>query len=83
VKGDVIAKSGISGNAYNLTEIDQHLHFELRSQPDNAKGLAGKIDPNIIVDTKFISHFPEVELQREIGIIKIYKDGTAELKEIY
>lgn len=61
---------------------DQHLHFELRSHPENASGLTGKMDPNEIVDTKFESQNPHVNPQANIGIIKIHKDGTKEYLEI-
>ena len=81
-EGQVIAKSGVTGNASNLIGLDQHLHFELRSQPGNTKGLAGKIDPNGIVDTKFISQDPNAKPQTNIGIIKIYPDETKEYKNI-
>lgn len=42
VEGQVVAKSGTSGNAENMTGKDQHLHFELRDQKENAKGLLEK-----------------------------------------
>ena len=82
-EGDVIAKSGTSGNAKNMTGKDQHLHFELRDQKGNAKGLVGKRNPNEIVDTKFVSQDPNAPKQKEIGIIKIYKDGREEIKNLY
>ena len=81
-EGQVVAKSGITGNASNLKGQDQHLHFELRSRPENIKGLSSKLDPNIVVDTKFISQDPEVRPQTHVGIIKIYKDGTKEYKDV-
>ena len=81
-EGQVVAKSGISGNSSDLKGQDQHLHFELRSQPDNIKGLTGKLDPNTVVDTKFISQDPEIRPQTNVGIIKIYKDGTEEYKDV-
>ena len=81
-EGQVIAKSGITGNASDLKGQDQHLHFELRSRPENIKGLTGKLDPNTIVDTKFISQDSEVKPQTQVGIIKIYKDGTEEYKDV-
>ena len=82
-EGDVIAKSGISGNASNLTGADQHLHFELRSKPENDKGLSGKLNPNDFVDTKFVSQYPEIKQQNVIGIIKVNRDGTMEIKDIF
>ena len=54
-EGQVIGKSDVSGNAKTLTGKNQHLHFELRTQKENAIGLTGKKDPNEIVDTKFYS----------------------------
>ena len=81
-EGQVIAKSGITGNASDLKGQDQHLHFELRSRPENIKGLTGKLDPNTVVDTKFISQDPEIRPQTNVGIIKIYKDGTEEYKDV-
>ena len=81
-EGQIIAKSGDTGNAGTTNIEDQHLHFELRSQPGNVRGLSGKINPNEIVDTKFISQFPELKSsQGQIGIIKINKDGTAEIRD--
>lgn len=82
-EGQVVAKSGTSGNAENMTGKDQHLHFELRDQKENAKGLVGKRNPNEIVDTKFVSQDPNAPKQKEIGVIKIYKDGREEIKNIY
>ena len=53
-EGDVIGKTGISGNANNLKGEDQHLHFEYRTGGARlGKGLNGRDDPNLIVDTKF------------------------------
>ena len=82
VEGQVIAASGTTGNASNLKGLDQHLHFELRSQPQGAKGLTGKIDPNDIVDTKFISQNAETKPQSDVGVIKINKDGTEEYMHV-
>lgn len=78
----IIAKSGITGNASNLRGLDQHLHFELRTQANNAKGLSGKRSPNEIVDTKFKSQNELAKRQNELGIIKIRKDGTEEFLQI-
>lgn len=53
-EGDVIGKTGITGNANNLKGEDQHLHFEYRTGGARlGKGLNGRDDPNLIVDTKF------------------------------
>ena len=82
-EGQIIAKSGDSGNANSKYIEDQHLHFELRSQPGNAIGLTGKINPNEIVDTKFISQYPELKEQNKVGILKINKDGTIEIRDYF
>jgi murein DD-endopeptidase MepM/ murein hydrolase activator NlpD len=53
-EGDEMGKTGITGNAKNFTGEDQHLHFEYRTKSKRAgEGLAGREDPNKIVDTKF------------------------------
>ena len=43
--GDVIALTGESGNARGMPVADQHLHFELRTEPTPGLGLRGRIDP--------------------------------------
>lgn len=70
----------MSGNAKTPYEADEHLHFELRTQAGNMKGLSTKLNPNLIVDTKFESQNPEIKPQSNIGIIKIYPDGKKEIK---
>ncbi len=53
-EGDPIGKTGNTGNASNLKGEDEHLHFEYRTGGSTlGKGLAGREDPNLIVDTKF------------------------------
>ena len=53
-EGDILGKTGISGNANDLEGEDQHLHFEYRTGGARlGKGLDGRDDPNLIVDTKF------------------------------
>ena len=74
-EGDTIGKTGNSGNASNMLEKDQHLHFELRTQPESKKGLDGKKNPNIIVDTKFESQDPNAEYQNQQGVVKMTLDG--------
>lgn len=64
----------------NLSVKDEHLHFEFRTQAGNMKGLSTKLNPNLIVDTKFESQNPEIKPQSNIGIIKIYPDGKKEIK---
>ena len=82
-EGQIIAKSGDTGNAGSPNVEDQHLHFELRSQSGNAIGLNGKINPNEIVDTKFISQYPESNEQNKVGILKINTDGTIEIRDLF
>jgi murein DD-endopeptidase MepM/ murein hydrolase activator NlpD len=43
--GQPIAKTGISGNAYNMIGRDQHLHFEMRTTPFPGLGLTGRFSP--------------------------------------
>jgi len=45
--GEVIGKSGATGNANKMTTIANgaHLHFEARSAPLLGIGLTGRIDP--------------------------------------
>ena len=53
-EGDIIGKTGVTGNAKNMKGEDQHLHFEYRTgNAKLGKGLNGREDPNLIVDTKF------------------------------
>ena len=45
--GDIIGKTGATGNAKGMTTISNgaHLHFEARSAPTLGVGLDGRIDP--------------------------------------
>ena len=53
-EGDEIGLTGNTGNAKTMTGDDEHLHFEYRTGGKNlGKGLTGREDPNLIVDTKF------------------------------
>ena len=55
-EGDIIGKTGKTGNASNCNGEDEHLHFEYRTGGARlGKGLNGRKDPNLIVDTKFES----------------------------
>ena len=74
LENGIIGKSGTSGNAKGMIGKDQHLHFELRTQKENAKGLNGKRNPNEIVDTKFESADPDNKFQRNVNVIKIEKN---------
>lgn len=44
-RGQVIGRSGDSGNARGMKGEDLHLHFELRTAPLPGKGLAGRVSP--------------------------------------
>ena len=41
----VIGATGESGNARGMAAEDQHLHFEIRTEPHPGRGLAGRISP--------------------------------------
>lgn len=49
--GEIIGKSGCTGNALNMVGDDQHLHFECRKKIENVAG--SQISPNRIVKTEF------------------------------
>lgn len=51
--GQMIGKSGCTGNAYNMTGDDQHLHFECRKEIESPLGFGTRISPNTIVKTQF------------------------------
>jgi murein DD-endopeptidase MepM/ murein hydrolase activator NlpD len=74
-EGDVIGKTGVTGNAKNLPESQAHLHFEYRSEANPGRGLKGRLDPNEVLDTKFYSQNPNVN-QTVTGVIKKDKDGN-------
>lgn len=44
-KGDEIGRTGNTGNARGMTGRDQHLHFEIRTEPRPGLGLAGRKSP--------------------------------------
>lgn len=44
-QGQVIAKTGDSGNAKGMKGEDLHLHFEVRTIPTPGLGLAGRMSP--------------------------------------
>ncbi len=44
-RGARIGLCGTSGNANGMTGIDQHLHFEIRTQVTPGLGLAGRVSP--------------------------------------
>lgn len=44
-RSQAIGATGNSGNAWNMTGEDQHLHFEIRTTASGGEGLAGRLDP--------------------------------------
>lgn len=80
-EGEIIAKSGDTGNAAGTSKLDEHLHFELRTQAAGMPGLSTKLNPNQIIDTKFMTQDKNAP-QNKTGIIKIYKDGRRGFKNI-
>lgn len=67
-KGTVLGKSGTSGNAYNLTGEDEHLHFEYRKSPKHSD--RKQANPNEIVKTKFYSADPDNKWQSGVKVRK-------------
>lgn len=67
-KGSKLGKSGTTGNAYNLTGNEEHLHFEYRTSPKH--GDRKQENPNAIVKTKFYSADPKNKWQTNVGVIK-------------
>lgn len=67
-KGSVLGKSGTTGNAYNLTDNEVHLHFEYRTSPKH--GDRKQENPNAILKTKFYSADPKNGWQANVGVIK-------------
>jgi RHS repeat-associated protein len=41
----VLGKSGNSGNAYNMSKENEHLHFELNTSDSWGKGIGTRVDP--------------------------------------
>ncbi|WP_106830233.1 M23 family metallopeptidase [Parabacteroides pacaensis] len=67
-QGTMLGKSGTTGNAYNLTGEEEHLHFEYRTNPKH--GAKQQANPNTIVKTKFYSADPKNKWQSKVGVIK-------------
>lgn len=67
-KGDVLGKSGVTGNAYNMSGQDEHLHFEYRTSPKH--GDRKQLNPNAIVKTKFYSADPKNKWQSNVSVVK-------------
>ena len=71
-EGDVIGKTGNTGNASSMKGDDQHLHFELRTTPSPGLGLGGRLNPNDIINTKFYSQDPDANTsQTSVGVVKV------------
>jgi len=51
VKGQLIGKTGKSGNASKLPISEEHLHFEIRTQASCGLGLKGRVSPIKIYGT--------------------------------
>jgi murein DD-endopeptidase MepM/ murein hydrolase activator NlpD len=88
-KGDVIGKTGISGNASTFKNKEQHLHFECRTQLSLGKGLGGRTAPNSIVRTKFYSQDNAKDTdgnytanQINTGVKKVEANGTETLMSV-
>jgi murein DD-endopeptidase MepM/ murein hydrolase activator NlpD len=71
-EGDVIGKTGSTGNA---SCDDPHLHFELRTEVSPGSGLDGRESPNKVVDTQFISQDSKAN-QTITGVIKVEKNSA-------
>lgn len=67
-KGTMLGKSGTTGNAYNLSGEDEHLHFEYRTSPKH--GDRRQANPNVIVRTKFYSADPKNKWQANVRVKK-------------
>ncbi len=67
-KGTIIGKSGTTGNAYNLTGEEEHLHFEYRTSPKH--GDRKQVNPNAILKTKFYSADPNNKWQSNVEVIR-------------
>lgn len=50
-KGQRLGLTGSTGNARGMGPLDQHLHFELRSQATPGRGLVGRFSPLAIFGT--------------------------------
>jgi len=57
--GQTIGKTGKTGNASGLCAIDDHLHFEIRTEQHVGRGLGGRIDPGELLGYEVYSSQPE------------------------
>jgi len=71
-EGQVLGITGTSGNA---SESSPHLHFELRDTETPGSGLSNRVNPNEVLDTKFVSQDKDAT-QSATGVVKYNKDGT-------
>jgi murein DD-endopeptidase MepM/ murein hydrolase activator NlpD len=49
LEGEVLGRTGASGNASSLSASEHHLHFEIRTIPNPGLGLAGRVDPGTVL----------------------------------
>jgi len=80
-KGDFLGETGNTGNASGLTGGDQHLHFECRTEIAPGLGLGGRLDPNLIVETKFYTQNAN-KFQTNVGVIKVAADGKETIMNV-
>jgi len=80
-KGDFLGETGNSGNAITCTGGDQHLHFECRTEIAPGLGLGGRVEPNLIVQTKFYTQNAN-KIQTNTGVIKVGADGKETVMKI-
>jgi len=74
-EGQEIGTTGQTGNAQGQALSEAHLHFEYRSEPTPGLGLAGRLDPNDVLDTKFYSQDLNAN-QTNTGVIRVNQDGS-------
>ena len=79
-----MGKSGTTGNAYNLADREEHLHFEYRTSPKH--GDRKQENPNAILKTKFYSADPKNKWQGNVGVVKkggmnVFENGSLNLFE--
>ena len=56
-RGQIIGRTGNSGNASSMKGEDQHLHFEIRTEPHLiATGLQGRLDPSLLYGRSPLAH---------------------------
>lgn len=47
-RGEIVGYTGDSGNARGMPPEDEHLHFEIRTEPRPGTGLGGRLSPMAI-----------------------------------